>query len=86
MPPVVAPLEKISPAARPSRAPPHTAASMGSVAGKGKSRFSPSMATEDRAMAYREEASRCPPMNRHPSRNRGMFTSRTNRPTDRKGI
>ena len=58
VPPVVAPWENTIPSPRPISAPPHSVASMGSMAGKAYTAAMASMATELTSMEKREEASR----------------------------
>ena len=61
-------------------------ASRGSMGRKGPARaVMPSIIREETNMAYRLVTSRWPPMNRQPSRNRGMFSRITTVPMGAQG-
>ena len=58
---------------------------MESMASKVQMLLTMSMNTEDTAMAYREDSSRCPPSSRQPRMNRGILRMMTTVPMGAQG-
>ena len=86
VPPVLAPCVNTMPMPSPITAPPHRAASMGSMGAKVNLAAMTSMAVEPTSMDTIDPASSLKPIYFQPSRNRGIFMAMVSIPTGRAGI